>query len=91
VAGISSRAEPDPALLKPHPFLLQRAAQLLDADIGECLMIGDSATDILAAQAAGAPVVGYANKLGKRERFKRLRADAIVESMEELLGAHAAL
>ncbi|MEU4674478.1 HAD-IA family hydrolase [Amycolatopsis sp. NPDC023774] len=85
VAAVSSRVDPDPNLLKPHPHLLRRAAAALGCEVADCLMIGDSATDIEAAQAAGAVAVGYANKAGKRERFERLRADAIIEAMSDLL------
>ncbi|MEV0066134.1 HAD-IA family hydrolase [Amycolatopsis sp. NPDC050768] len=85
VSAVSSRVDPDPNLLKPHPHLLRRAAAALGCDVADCLMIGDSATDIEAAQAAGAVAVGYANKAGKRERFEQLRADAIIEAMSDLL------
>lgn len=91
VAAVSSRADPDPSLLKPHPHLLQRAAELIDSAIGDCVMVGDSVTDIEAAHAAGTAVIGYANKPGKRERFERLRPDAIIEDMAELLGLDASL
>ncbi|MEC3974578.1 HAD family hydrolase [Amycolatopsis sp. H20-H5] len=89
VAGVSSRTGPEPGLLKPHPYLLQRAAEMVSATTNDCLMVGDSATDIEAAHAAGSLSVGYANKPGKRERFKRLGADAIIDTMPELLGTCA--
>lgn len=85
VVGVSSRISPDPALLKPHPHLLHRGAELIGVPIGDCVMIGDSTTDIAAAYAAGAAAVGYANKPGKRERFEALGVTAIVEQMSELL------
>ena len=91
VAAVSSRTDPDPTLLKPHPYLLLRAADLLDTAISECLMVGDSATDIEAAHAAGAIAVGYANKPGKREQFERIGAAAVIDEMGELLGLRATL
>ncbi|QRP46050.1 HAD family hydrolase [Amycolatopsis sp. FDAARGOS 1241] len=91
VTAVSSRVEPDPSLLKPHPYLLHRAAAALGCPVADCLMIGDSATDIEAARAAGAVAVGYANKAGKRERFERLGADAIIGAMNDLLEARVPL
>ncbi|MFD8492042.1 HAD family hydrolase [Amycolatopsis sp. NPDC059657] len=85
VTGIASRVDPNPALLKPHPHLLLDGAKILGLDIRQCLMLGDSATDIEAARSATAPVVAYANKPGKRERFEQLGPDAIVDDMTELL------
>ena len=84
VAAVSARIEPDPNLLKPDPHLLFRAAEILGLGIRGCAMVGDSSTDIAAAHAAGAPVIAYANKSGKRERFERLRPDAIIDDMAEL-------
>jgi HAD superfamily hydrolase (TIGR01509 family) len=89
VAGVSSRIDPDPNLLKPHPHLLLRAAELLRADVRDCVMVGDSVTDVGAARAAGAQVVAYANKSGKRDRFERIQPDVIIDDMAELLGVNA--
>ncbi|MEU6643213.1 HAD-IA family hydrolase [Saccharomonospora sp. NPDC046836] len=86
VVGVSARTEPDPNLLKPHPHLLLQAAELLNRSVRDCVMVGDSSTDIQAAQAAGARVIAYANKPGKRERFERLRPDTIIDDMSELVG-----
>jgi HAD superfamily hydrolase (TIGR01662 family) len=91
VAGVSSRSDSNPGLLKPHPHLLLRAAEMLHTDVRNCVMVGDSGTDIAAARAAGAQVVAYANKAGKRDRFERLHPDAIIEDMAELLGGNASL
>jgi len=53
------------ALRKPGPLLLQRAASELGLPAGQLLMIGDSAADMGAAAAAGAPAAwagwGYGN------------------------------
>ncbi|MEH6548962.1 MAG: phosphoglycolate phosphatase [Pseudomonadales bacterium] len=42
---------------KPHPLPLQMVASEMAVDLADCLMVGDSQTDIAAAQAAGIPVV----------------------------------
>lgn len=91
VTAVTSRVEPDPGLLKPHPHLIQRGSAALGAPVSECLMIGDSGTDIEAAHAAGALAVGYANEAGKWEQFERLGADAVIGTMNELLDVRVLL
>ncbi|SFS47051.1 HAD family hydrolase [Saccharopolyspora flava] len=89
--GVSARTSGELAELKPSPFLLQQAITNIKADAAECVMIGDSATDIQAAHAAGTAVIAYANKPGKRDRFTPHKPSAIIEHMTDLLGDGSAL
>lgn len=73
--------------MKPDPFPVREAVRELGAEPAECVLIGDSETDIEAAHAAGVTAIGYANKPGKRERFAA--ADALIDSMAELVSAFA--
>jgi HAD superfamily hydrolase (TIGR01662 family) len=82
---IIGRTDPDPDLLKPNPHLITRAVKELGADAAECVLIGDSLSDIEGAHNAGVLSIGYANKPGKLERFTTARADAVITSMGELL------
>ncbi|MDN3356128.1 HAD family hydrolase [Actinomadura sp. DC4] len=82
---IIGRTDPDPDLLKPSPHLITRAVKELGADSAECVLIGDSLSDIEGARNAGVFNVGYANKPGKLERFTTAGADAVITSMGELL------
>lgn len=50
---------------KPRPGLLMQAAVRYGLDLSQCLMIGDSATDLLAAQAAGCPALLVQSGLGR--------------------------
>ncbi|MGV9361969.1 HAD family hydrolase [Amycolatopsis sp. NPDC003731] len=84
VHGISARDDAVVEHLKPSPFLLRRAMLATETHPGECVMIGDSATDIDAARAAGTKVIAFANKPGKRERFNLLGVDGVVTSMTDL-------
>nr|WP_281398445.1 HAD family hydrolase [Saccharopolyspora gloriosae] len=84
VEGISAREGADPALLKPHPFLLNQALTAMEARLGDTVMIGDSLTDVFAAQAVGIPVIAYANKRGKRELLEAHQPTAVIEHMSEL-------
>jgi HAD superfamily hydrolase (TIGR01549 family) len=82
---IIGRTDPDPELLKPNPHLITRAVKELGADPAECVLIGDSLSDIDGARNAAILSVGYANKPGKLERFTAAGADAVITSMGELL------
>lgn len=84
VDAISARTSPDPTHLKPHPFLLHQALTALDTAPAECAFIGDSLTDLEAADAAGVPFIGYANKPGKHARFVGAEADAIADVLTGL-------
>jgi HAD superfamily hydrolase (TIGR01509 family) len=82
---IIGRTDPDPGLLKPNPHLISHTVKVLSADPAECVLIGDSLSDIEGARNTGVLSIGYANKPGKLDRFTTARADAIITSMEELL------
>lgn len=89
VTGTAARTTPEPGLLKPNPHLIRSAINIAGGLPSECLMVGDSISDIDAAHAVGTPVVAYANKPGKRERFHPYNPDAIIDSMTELVAGQA--
>lgn len=89
VCGISARARPDPGLLKPNPDLLERAIESLGVKPYQCVMVGDSVSDIAAARSAGTSVIAYANKPGKRARFELHHPDAIIDDMTGLVSTCA--
>jgi phosphoglycolate phosphatase len=79
---------------KPHPALLLEACRRLQLAPADCVMIGDSVNDALAAHAAGCPVVlvetGYNEGASVHHLSAQLpvehaeaRADAIVPSLSE--------
>lgn len=84
VDEVFGRSPVSPELMKPHPYLLELALKGLSRAPEECLMVGDSDTDIEVAKAVGVPVVGYANKSGKARRFLSLGSDVVTEDMAEL-------
>lgn len=84
---VVARTDPNPALMKPSPHLLEKAMAALDTSPAESVLVGDSTTDIHAAQAAGVGMIGYANKPGKAERLLDDGADAVVTTMAELAAA----
>jgi phosphoglycolate phosphatase len=82
---IAARTSSNPALLKPSPHLIEQAMAGLSAPATECLLIGDSATDMQAAALAGIPSIGYANKPGMHERLAQSGATATVSSLADLV------
>ncbi|WP_214368213.1 HAD family hydrolase [Pseudonocardia sp. H11422] len=85
--GAVARTEPDPRLLKPAPHLVSTAVSQLAADPRDCVLVGDSTTDIQAAHAAGTAAIGYANKAGKRSRLTAVQPEAIVEDLAAIEAA----
>ncbi|WP_246278589.1 HAD family hydrolase [Phytohabitans rumicis] len=82
VHAVIGRPYAEPARMKPNPWPVLAALRELGAQPEECVLVGDSTTDIDAAHAARVPAIGYANKPGKRARLAR--ADALIDSMAEL-------
>jgi phosphoglycolate phosphatase len=84
VPTVAARTSSDPSLLKPSPFLVDRAVEQLHTDPAACVLIGDTVTDIEAAKAAGVRSIGHANKPGKSETLKSAGADAIVTTIDQI-------
>ena len=85
VVGGDSTAEK-----KPHPLPLQACLEALAVAPKDAVMVGDSAVDLQAGQAAGLPVVllrqGYS-----RQPVDGLGAEAVVDGVSDLIDALAAL
>jgi HAD superfamily hydrolase (TIGR01509 family) len=91
VHPVIGRPYADPGRMKPNPAPILAAVADLDADPTECVLIGDSVSDVTGAAAAGVRSLGYANKPGKRQRLTDAGADAIVDSMAAVATAMLAL
>lgn len=85
------------SIAKPHPFVFlkglygreisNRALTEGDYDASEIkktLIIGDAASDLLAAQNAGFPFAAVLTGAGKREYFEENNADLILKDITEL-------
>lgn len=84
VRGVVGRQLHRPDLMKPHPSLLGAALALVSREAADCVMIGDSITDIQAAKIAGVPSLGYAKNSERGRQLADARADAIVMTMSAL-------
>jgi phosphoglycolate phosphatase len=87
VQHIEARDPSDPGLMKPHPYLIEQAAQALRTTPVRSTLIGDQTTDIRAAKAIGASSIGYANKPGKADGLSEAGADAVIAHIAELTEA----
>jgi HAD superfamily hydrolase (TIGR01509 family) len=81
VSTVVGRAYAQPARMKPNPEPILRAVILLEANATESVLIGDSLSDITGGQAAGVPVIAYANRPDKAAPFAKAGAAAVVTSM----------
>ncbi len=70
---------------KPSPALLLEACRRFGTAPEETLYVGDSHTDVVAAQAAGCRVAAVTFGYHKSGAFEKLRADAIVARLAELV------
>ncbi|EXJ12702.1 MULTISPECIES: phosphoglycolate phosphatase [Nitrincola] len=72
-------------LKKPHPDQLLHVIQHFGVDLAQSLMVGDSSNDVLAARAAGCPVVCVSYGYNHGESIYDAHADAVVDSMMALV------
>ncbi|MGO1460827.1 MAG: phosphoglycolate phosphatase [Marinobacter sp.] len=70
---------------KPEPAPLLHAMEALRGSRGTTVMVGDSAADVNAARAAGIPCVAVTYGYNFGHSVKSLGADAVVDSLSELL------
>lgn len=69
---------------KPSPEALVRAARLMHVKSCDCLVVGDSVTDIKAGKAAGIATVGVLSGLFSREELALESPDLILDSVAQL-------
>jgi phosphoglycolate phosphatase len=69
---------------KPDPQPLQHACALLGVPVEAALMVGDSVNDVLAARAAGMPIVCVPYGYNEGRDPRTLECDAFVETVAEL-------
>lgn len=70
--------------LKPHPDPIRHAAQLLDVDVEQCVMVGDTPVDVKSARRAGAWAVAVLCGFGERRELERAGAHVVLEHTSHL-------
>jgi HAD superfamily hydrolase (TIGR01549 family) len=84
---VIGRPHADPERMKPHPALVDAAVSALGVASETALFVGDSTTDMEAAQRAGVRGIGYAKAPERRSGLAEAGAAEVIDSMSEL--AHA--
>jgi HAD superfamily hydrolase (TIGR01509 family) len=87
IKAIIARDDHDQDRMKPSPYRVRQALQMLGGEVGECAFIGDTPSDVLAGHLAGVPVIGYANKPGKVEALTRVQAATVTTRLTEITTA----
>jgi beta-phosphoglucomutase-like phosphatase (HAD superfamily) len=80
--------------MKPHPYSLLTAVEMLNVQVSQAVLVGDSTTDIVAANHAGMLSIGFANKPHKLGTLSSAGATSIIEGnvgMAELAKAYASM
>lgn len=71
--------------LKPDPHCLTQALNAMGAAPSSALMIGDTPSDLLAANRAGVPFLGYARHPRKEKMLREAGAVCVVDSLWPVL------
>ncbi|MEU6276077.1 HAD family phosphatase [Streptomyces populi] len=71
--------------LKPDPNCLNRALNALGADPSKALVVGDTPSDLYAAERARVPFLGYARHEDEEKRLRDAGAEHVVTSLETVL------
>ncbi|MFG2501617.1 HAD-IA family hydrolase [Streptomyces sp. NPDC048441] len=74
-----------PSLLKPNPDPVIRALEALGSPPGDALMIGDTVTDLEAAEKAGVRFVGYARGKGEAALLRAAGAEIVTTALQPLV------
>ena len=70
---------------KPHPLPLLHACETLKVSVAQCIMIGDSKNDILAAKAANIQSIGLTYGYNYGENIRVYQPDWCLDNFAELL------
>lgn len=70
---------------KPFPHPLLYAAEKMHVDPAHCLMVGDTAVDILAGKAAGMQTIAVLSGFGTLKELREAGSDHILKSAPDLL------
>jgi HAD superfamily hydrolase (TIGR01509 family) len=70
---------------KPSPEALMKCMKVLNVQMCDCVIVGDSINDVKAGKAAGAKTVAVLSGLFSREEFVKEQPDLIIKDVTALL------
>ncbi|MFT5716177.1 MAG: phosphoglycolate phosphatase [Oleiphilaceae bacterium] len=73
---------------KPHPEPVLHCLNTFGCSVEESVMVGDSVSDIKAAQAANVPVICVSYGYHQGENLSAYRPDRLIQSFEQLLKSY---
>jgi HAD superfamily hydrolase (TIGR01549 family) len=82
---VVGRDPTDPLLMKPDPYCVKLALELVRLPGEDCLLIGDQLTDAEAARGAGVPFLGYAPDEAHAAALRAGQAGDVVVSLQVAL------
>ena len=85
IAAVIGRPYGHPNLMKPNPHMLAQAMNTLNAQPHETTFVGDSLSDLEAARRAHTRSIGYAKDPTRVAGLTVAGADAVVESIGDLV------
>jgi phosphoglycolate phosphatase len=71
---------------KPDPLPLHHACEQLSVTIEQCVMVGDSKNDILAAKAANMESIALTYGYNYGENIANFQPEAVIDNFDDLLG-----
>ncbi|MEU4800733.1 HAD hydrolase-like protein [Actinosynnema sp. NPDC023587] len=81
---VVGRSTADPTTLKPSPHMINSALRLTQAPSDRSTLIGDSASDIVAATAAHVTAIGFANKTPKVDTLSGFHPALVITQLPRL-------
>lgn len=90
ITGIVARVPDRPDLMKPSPDPVRRALQRLGRAATECVLIGDSVTDIEVCLTTGVSGIGFARNDHRRAELEDAGAEVIVDDHTATISAMSA-
>lgn len=80
--AFSCRDEQNASRMKPSPFLLDQALSALNLEPRRAVFVGDSVSDVQAANAIGVPILGLAKHLQRGNELADAGATAVASLTE---------
>jgi phosphoglycolate phosphatase-like HAD superfamily hydrolase len=87
VSATVGREHGRPDHMKPNPWAVATALKILKRPPGQCVLVGDSVTDIEVSQKVGLRSVAYVKTPERWERLAAMHPDALTLSMATLADA----
>lgn len=84
IADVCGRPAGHPELMKPDPYLLHSAIEQLGLPAQDCVLFGDSVSDVVAAARASVRCVGFGKHPQRAKELADAGADVVVETVLEL-------